>query len=215
MSKVIKGLRSRLRLRGKDSCDRGTFRKRKSFLLAHKPHAIYACSCLYSTLLHASCVYAFIRERWKYASWDQSSRPEPNQEEWSRTRALRRWFGVMKMRFIRPTSWKSLGFRTYSRDEETTRIENECHSTVGCARKIVIICVKTRRDVLKMNEKATWGTIECLFDACLMWCFHEENTSWEEAFAHVSDFALLFTGAYALQFLSINVRFESPRLELA
>jgi len=48
-----------------------------------------------------------------------------------------------------------------------------------------------------------------------MWCFHEENTSCEEAFARVSDFSLLFTDAYALQFLSINVRFECSRLELA
>lgn len=67
MSKVIKGLRSCLRLRGKDGCDRGALRKRKSFLFAYKPHANH---CLLS---HASCVR--FREHRKYVSRDQSSRP--------------------------------------------------------------------------------------------------------------------------------------------
>lgn len=109
MSKVIKGLGSHLRLRGKDGCDRGALRKRKSFLLlhTHKPHAIYACSCLYSS---TQAVHAFIQERRKYASRDQSSRPSLTRKDGSRTRALRGWFGAMKMHFIRPTSWESQAF---------------------------------------------------------------------------------------------------------
>lgn len=134
MSKVIKGLRSRLRLRGRNGCDREALRKRKSFLLAHKPHAIRARSCLYSRS-RTQAVRAFIRERRKYAYRDQSSRPCLTRKDGPVRVLSRGWFGATKMRFIRPTSRKSQALApTHRRKKQRDLKLNAILQSAVCSR---------------------------------------------------------------------------------
>jgi len=120
MSKVIKGLRSRVRLRGKDGCDRGALRKRKSFLLAS--HAIYCLLALVFCAL-ARKLYAFIWERRKCASRDQSSRPSLTRKDGPVRSTGMVWCDENAL--YKTNKSEESGFRTYSRDEETKRFEAE------------------------------------------------------------------------------------------
>lgn len=114
-----------------------------------------------------SCIRFYMRERRKYASRDQSSRPSLTRKDGP---VYARFTGMVwrdENALYKTNESEESGFRTYTHGTKKRRgLKLECHSTAGCARIIVIICVKTRRSVHKTSKKATRGTIEHL----LVWC---------------------------------------------
>jgi len=157
MSKVIKGLRSRLRLKEKTAVTAKPLERERAFL-SHTNH-------IQSTLARACTLRSCTQAAYTLSYGDvENMRAEIKARDSSLTRKdgpVHVFYGdgLVKMCFIRPTSQKSqvLSHLLKGRRDEKMNVILQPAALANS-------WLSALKHMLKMNKEATWGIIECLFD---------------------------------------------------